>query len=78
MILPTGYRESGEGKAPLTTVLTGKLNEDEKLLAIAQKFQAKFTAHNEHPDLDPWVKKFEAGTLDEDEKDESKKEGTDE
>ena len=78
VILPTGYRESGEGKAPLTTVLTGKLNEDEKLLAIAQKFQAKFTAHNEHPDLDPWVKKFEAGTLDEDEKDESKKEGTDE
>ena len=64
VVLPTGYRDRGEGKVPLPTVLTGKLNDDEKLLAIAQKFQSKFTAHQEHPDLDPWVAKFEDGTLD--------------
>ncbi|MFK7767103.1 MAG: amidase [Mariniblastus sp.] len=73
VVMPVGYVTRGEGKIPRTTVLTGKLNEDEKLLAIAQQYQAKVTANEKHPDLDPWLEKFEAGKLDEPDKKEEAK-----
>lgn len=64
VVLPIAYtdRDNG-GKRPSSVIFTGHLNDDERLLAIAQKFQAIATANQEHPNLEPWLKKFTDGNL---------------
>lgn len=64
VVMPIGYREREGTKSPRPIILTGHLNDDERLLAIAGVFQSKITAHQEHPPLDLWLEKFTAGTLD--------------
>ena len=63
VVLPVGYRERNGGKTPRPILFTGKLNDDERLMAIVNKFQQKQTAHEEHPNLDEWLAKFEAGEI---------------
>ncbi len=63
VVMPIGYRERDGAKSPRPVILSGHLNDDERLLAIASKFQANVTAHLEHPDLDSWLEKFAAGEL---------------
>lgn len=65
VVMPIEYRERNGAKSPRPVTLSGHLNDDERLLAIASTFQAKITAHLEHPDLDSWLEKFETGELDE-------------
>lgn len=65
VVMPIGYRERNGARSPRPVILSGHLNDDERLLAIASKFQSRITAHQEHPDLNSWLAKFEAGELDE-------------
>ena len=65
VVLPIGYREKDGGLSPRPVIFTGHLNDDERLLAVAAKFQTKVTAHQKQPDLDSWLAKFETGALDE-------------
>ena len=64
VVMPIGYRERQDVKSPRPVVLSGHLNDDERLMAIAAKFQAKITAHTEHPPLDQWLEQFESNELD--------------
>jgi Asp-tRNA(Asn)/Glu-tRNA(Gln) amidotransferase A subunit family amidase len=61
VVMPIGYRERDGATMPRPVVLTGHLNDDERLVAIANQFQFKLTAHLEHPPLDSWLEKFESG-----------------
>ncbi|MEM9942951.1 MAG: amidase [Planctomycetota bacterium] len=72
-VLPVGYNylQSG-GQRPLYMEITGHLNGDERLLHFANLIQSKQTAHQKHPQLDPWLAKFDAGTLDSREEPEKK------
>ncbi len=70
IVVPTRYRDrKPSGKFPVSSRFTGHLYDDARLLAIAHQFQLKNGAHLEHPELDSWLAKFEAGELDEVEKD---------
>ena len=64
VVMPIGYRDRDGAKSPRPVILSGHLNDDERLLAIGSKFQSKITAHQQHPELDSWLAKFEAGELD--------------
>lgn len=65
VVMPVGFRdEDGGGKSPRPVVLTGHLNDDERLLAIAKCFQSQLSAHHKHPPLDLWMEKFENESLD--------------
>lgn len=65
IVVPTRYRnlKSG-GSIPICSTFTGQLGDDARLLAIAHKFQQHCSAHLQHPELDSWLEKYEAGTLD--------------
>ena len=67
IVMPVGYKETDNGgAAPLTVVMTGHLNDDDRLLAIAHAFQQKQDAQLAHPNLDDWLVKFDAGELNDD------------
>ena len=73
IVFPTGYKDRKSGaKTPICSTFTGQLGDDDRLLAIAHQFQLQIDAHLKHPDLDPWLEKFEDGTLDEQPKEKSK------
>lgn len=63
VVLPRGYR-GRETKSPIAAVFTGHLNQDSTVLAVAAAYQNQVDAHLQHPDLDPWLTKFDAGELD--------------
>lgn len=63
VVMPIGYSDRNGGKVPQTVLMTGKLNQDDALLAVAEKFQQQQSAHRQHPDLDGWLEKFEAGEI---------------
>lgn len=64
VVMPVGYRKADNGSAtPLTVVMTGHLNDDDRLLAIAHAFQRTQDAQLAHPKLDEWLIKFDAGEL---------------
>ncbi len=65
VVCPAGYQTSGEGKSVTPFVVTGHLNDDSRVLAFAHACQRKLDANLSHPELDSWLEKFEAGTLDE-------------
>ena len=70
VVVPIRFTDlEGGGKTPVSVTFTGHLNDDDKLLSIANLFQNKLGGHKQHPELDPWLEKFEAGTLDEQPKD---------
>ncbi len=65
IVLPTAYRERKSGGiTPVCSTVTGKLGEDDRLLAFAFQLQNHFNAHLQHPQLDSWLEKFDSGALD--------------
>lgn len=57
---PVGYRESNGFKIPTSTLITGALNDDDRLLALSEAFQQKVTAHLERPPLDALMQRKNA------------------
>lgn len=56
VVLPLNYADNEDGsRRPIPMVLTGHLNDDDRLLALGQAIQQQITAHDQHPDLDPWL-----------------------
>lgn len=64
VVMPVSYRERNDVKRPVPVVITGHLNDDDRLLAFASAYQAKLTAHQARPELDSWLARFNDGTLD--------------
>lgn len=64
VVMPIGYRERNSVRTPTPVILSGHLNDDERLLAFADAFQAKVTAHQEHPELDKWLDLYNSNELD--------------
>jgi len=65
VILPLRIEESGDSKfKPVTTVITGHLNDDERLLAVTEAFESQRSPIPQRPDLDHWLKKFDEGEMD--------------
>ncbi|MCH2183746.1 MAG: amidase [Mariniblastus sp.] len=65
VVLPREFSDArGGGKRPLPLTLTGHLNRDDQLLALAHAVQGKLTAHQQRPPLDDWLLQYEAGELD--------------
>ena len=55
IVMPVQYRDTGDqGRRPIPVVLTGHLNDDERLLAFGHQYQQLLDAHLEHPDLERW------------------------
>lgn len=80
IVIPRAYSDlKAEGaKRPLHITLTGQLDQDATVLAVARACQQKLDAHLQRPALDNWLEKFEAGEMDADatkpEKNEAEKE----
>lgn len=55
VVVPIGYSEKDGVKRPRTSVISGHLNQDERLLAFADRYQSKLDAHLQHPDLERWL-----------------------
>lgn len=64
VVLPRAYR-GNEVKSPVAAVFTGHLNQDATVLSVAAAYQSDVDAHLQHPPLEDWLTKFEAGELDE-------------
>ena len=64
VVLPRSYR-GNQVKSPVAAVFTGHLNQDATVLSVAAAYQSDVDAHLQHPPLDDWLEKFEAGELDE-------------
>ena len=62
--IPSSFRK-GKTPTPISTIFTGHLNQDEKVLALAAAFQVKVEAHLKRPPIDTWLKEFDARILDE-------------
>ena len=67
VVMPIDYRDRDSVRTPTPVILSGHLNDDERLLAFADAFQANVSAHQEHPDLDGWLDLYNAEELDESE-----------
>ncbi|MDA7901607.1 hypothetical protein N9B48_01145, partial [bacterium] len=67
VVMPIDYRDRDSVRTPTPVILSGHLNDDERLLAFADAFQANVSAHQEHPDLDGWLDIYNAEELDESE-----------
>ncbi len=52
VVLPQTYRERDGRKSPVSTLFTGRLYDDARVLALAHAYQQAVTAHLEHPPLD--------------------------
>ena len=61
--VPDAFRK-GETPTPICSIFTGRLHEDEKMLALAAAYQEKVDAHLKRPPIDKWLKAYEEGTLD--------------
>ena len=66
VVLPRDFRDEGKegAKRPIPLTLTGHLNQDDQLLALAHSVQTKLNAHHQRPALNDWKAKFETGQLD--------------
>ncbi len=64
VVMPIGYRERNSVRTPTPVILSGHLNDDERLLAFADAFQAQVSAHQEHPKLDDWLNLYDSEQLD--------------
>ena len=63
--IPTSFRKGKGGtETPISTIFTGHLNQDEKVVALAAAYQDKVEAHLKRPPIDAWLEEFDAGTLD--------------
>ena len=57
VVIPVDYREAGGIKIPVSSLITGHLNDDDRLLAFARAYQQRVTAHLERPPLDEMMSK---------------------
>ncbi len=65
IVVPAGFRESRSGgQQPVTVSFTGHLNDDARLLAVADRFSQSLEAEQVKPDLDSWLDKYNSGELD--------------
>ena len=64
VVMPIDYRERNSIRTPTPVIVSGHLNDDERLLAFADAFQANISAHQEHPELDNWLEAFNSEQLD--------------
>ena len=55
IVFPYDYRDRDKGKRPQMITLTGHLNQDDKLLAIAHEVQESLSAHLKRPPLEQWM-----------------------
>ncbi len=62
VVIPQGFRERDGRKVPYSTVFTGRLYEDDRLLALAHAYQNSITAQLDRPPLDELI---EAKVVDE-------------
>ena len=70
VVMPISYRKSNGFKEPVSALITGHLNHDDRLLAFGRAFQQQVTAHLERPPLDELI---ERKAKDEKKESESKK-----
>lgn len=52
IVFPSSFTERDGKRQPRSVVITGHLNDDERLLAFGNRYQNQLTAHLEHPPLD--------------------------
>lgn len=52
VVMPSDYREADGRKVPVSTLITGHLNDESRLLALSLAYQRQLTAHLERPPLD--------------------------
>ncbi len=64
VVMPIDYRQRNSIRTPTPVIVSGHLNDDERLLAFADAFQANISAHQEHPALDSWLEAFNSEQLD--------------
>jgi Asp-tRNA(Asn)/Glu-tRNA(Gln) amidotransferase A subunit family amidase len=64
VVMPVGFVERDGTRTPRPIILTGHLHDDERLLSLGAAVQNELTAQLEQPELDRWLERFEAGTLD--------------
>lgn len=64
VVMPIDYRDRNSVRTPAPVILSGHLNDDERLLAFADAFQAHVSAHQQHPELDTSLGLFNAQQLD--------------
>ena len=63
IVFPRSFADlDSGGKRPVMVTVTGHLNRDARLLAVANQLQSKI-GDSSKPDLDPWLEKFDAGEL---------------
>ena len=65
IVLPRAIESSGEHQfQPKTVTITGRLNDDARLLQLASRYQEAIGSIEQRPALEYWLSKFEAGELD--------------
>jgi hypothetical protein len=64
VVMPIDYRDRNSVRTPTPVILSGHLNDDERLLAFAEAFQAHVSAHQQHPELDTSLGLFNDQQLD--------------
>ncbi len=52
VVLPQSFEETRGRREPKSALLTGRLNDDDRLLALAMAYQNELTAHQQRPPLD--------------------------
>ncbi len=68
IVFPSEIRDRNGKKSVRSVVLTGRLFDETRLLALAHAYQSNLTAHLERPPLDLFLADFEAEEADEDRK----------
>jgi Asp-tRNA(Asn)/Glu-tRNA(Gln) amidotransferase A subunit family amidase len=65
IVVPAGFREGSSGSPrPITVSMTAHLNNDARLLALADLYQRSMASDHNSPDLDAWLEKYNQGELD--------------
>ena len=59
-VLPVSYTERMGRQVPQSMTITGRLNEDDRLLAIANAIQSQVAAHTRRPPLDAMLAEWES------------------
>ena len=55
VVMPVGFRKRREVNTPYSVILTGHLNQDDRLLAVAARYQDMQDAHLKRPPLEKWL-----------------------
>ncbi len=61
VVMPHSFRETNGKREPVSILLTGRLNDDDRLLALAMACQNELTAQRERPPLDQLLEEPSTG-----------------